>query len=753
MSRRTQILVLLTLAIAAVAVVVGALIAPHFVEQARLGRERARVESERQDLATAVATRRIAPLEAFLRERPDSPCAGEATAAIEALRRDESRYAQVAAVGTAAAIDGFLAEVPGHVREAEAKAHRAAMAPRGLSELLAAHEVEVEAHGAGITGVRLRLRRLVPWERNVTIPVGCWFVARGGHQDMIATAPASLRLDTGEPAEVVVPAACANRPRPVPGADDAFAVEPASGNPDLQRLAQGLARIGAGSAVAQAAVWIVTDDSTFEQLGRLVLSFDGGISGKRAIEGIDAATAMEVCAEAGIDVEHRAIAADAFLLVHGLASRRPEVVEWCRVRLERRGLGATPVDIVRGLLAQREADRWRSAALDVVKALGGALRPGLQELAVAPESSVRATVAEAFGRLGDAVDVERLAALARDSEVAVRIAAVRALQQMPGDERFAALKERLGDADDRVVLVALEVLRDRLDASSLPLLIALSRRGGAEGLRVHALDALGSIGGAEARAELVRQVGADDEVVCAAALRALGDAVDPVLAPVLRNQLRRPWGSFVRRQLLERFAASGAVEVADELRRLCSDGDPVVRAAAAGRLGSSVEPRDLPRLLELANDPEAQVRAAVLEVLGAFGGESVAAALLHALSDTAPEVVAAASRGIATARDPALVPGLVRALRRGGGGVERYRGLDALEAIGGSAGTNALLGLLDDADRDFRWRVASALGRCAGPEALAAVEAAMAKEPDRAVGQQLQLVWQRLRQAAAQRAR
>ncbi len=52
----------------------------------------------------------------------------------------------------------------------------------------------------------------------------------------------------------------------------------------------------------QAAVWIVTDNADYADLGILVRN-----SGSRAIDASDTARAMRLCDEAGIDVKRKAI--------------------------------------------------------------------------------------------------------------------------------------------------------------------------------------------------------------------------------------------------------------------------------------------------------------------------------------------------------------------------------------------------------------------------------------------------------------
>lgn len=68
--------------------------------------------------------------------------------------------------------------------------------------------------------------------------------------------------------------------------------------------------------VRQAAVWIVTDNADYGGMGILVSGFGG--FGPRVIGEEDAARAMQICEEAGIDVTRKAIWRDRQRILNGL---------------------------------------------------------------------------------------------------------------------------------------------------------------------------------------------------------------------------------------------------------------------------------------------------------------------------------------------------------------------------------------------------------------------------------------------------
>jgi hypothetical protein len=175
--------------------------------------------------------------------------------------------------------------------------------PQEIVDLLAAGKITVESQGDGIQTVALKVKPRVPYPVSVRIPVGTFFVSRNASsQNMVATGEKTIRLTDDEWVSVSMPAACANRPRNVPDGQDRFQVQRSPKQADLARLMPVLDEAQVGFAVRQAAVWIVTDNADYGDLGILIRT-----GGFRAIDASDTARAMRICDEAGIDVRRKAI--------------------------------------------------------------------------------------------------------------------------------------------------------------------------------------------------------------------------------------------------------------------------------------------------------------------------------------------------------------------------------------------------------------------------------------------------------------
>jgi hypothetical protein len=180
---------------------------------------------------------------------------------------------------------------------------QAAQASGGdIVDLLEAGAIEVAPQGGGITSLSLRVRRIAPHPVTVRVPVGTFFVARNtASQNMVATAAVARTLTSTEWVTIPVPVACANRPRNIPRAGDAFTIQRSPQQADLARLMPVLDKARASFDVKQAAVWIVTDNASYSAMGILVRG------GSRVVGAADAARAMQLYAEAGLDLTTRAI--------------------------------------------------------------------------------------------------------------------------------------------------------------------------------------------------------------------------------------------------------------------------------------------------------------------------------------------------------------------------------------------------------------------------------------------------------------
>jgi HEAT repeat protein len=79
----------------------------------------------------------------------------------------------------------------------------------------------------------------------------------------------------------------------------------------------------------------------------------------------------------------------------------------------------------------------------------------------------------------------------------------------------------------------------------------------------------------------------------------------------------------------------GLIHMLDSDLRGRSDAS-IIRAHAAGRLGRLGDPRAIPYLMEMRDDPEEQVRASVIRALGRLKAKEAEGLLLETLDDPSP---------------------------------------------------------------------------------------------------------------------
>ena len=176
-----------------------------------------------------------------------------------------------------------------------------------IMDLLEEKEIEIRAQGNGIQGVSVSIRKLVPNSVIVRIPVGSFFVSSNpSAQNMVTTGERKVQLTTDEWVSASLGAACANRPKHIPSGRDTFTVQRSPNQAELAKLMPVVDKAEVDTKTSQAAVWIVTDNASYSDLGILVSSFSG-FSGSRVINEEETARAMKICDEAGIDITKKAI--------------------------------------------------------------------------------------------------------------------------------------------------------------------------------------------------------------------------------------------------------------------------------------------------------------------------------------------------------------------------------------------------------------------------------------------------------------
>jgi hypothetical protein len=285
------------------------------------GRHATEAQRRNDELAWAAAraANTISSYRNYSSAHPRGQHAQEADATAAALRTDNAPFDAALQTGTEASLRAFLAAYPGHAREASAQQTLTDITEgRDIVDLLGEKKIEVEAHGSGIERVSVRIRRLVPFPFTVRIPVGTFFVsANPSAQNMVTTAVSTIQLTTGEWMSVSPAAACANRPRDIPDNSDRFTVQRSPKQAELAKLMPVLDKASVDSETRQAAVWIVTDDADYWDLGILVAS-QFGVGGSRVIREQETARAMRICDEAGIDITRKAIWRNRDTILSGL---------------------------------------------------------------------------------------------------------------------------------------------------------------------------------------------------------------------------------------------------------------------------------------------------------------------------------------------------------------------------------------------------------------------------------------------------
>jgi hypothetical protein len=289
------------------------------------------IESLHWQEATAANT--IRAYRQYGTTHPEGQHLREAETKATGLRTDDAPFDAAMKAGTEASLKKFLEDFPEHQKQAEAQqAIKEITEGRDIVDLLREKKIEIETSGSGIQSVSVRVRKLVPYPITVRVPVGSYFVSsRQSAQNMVTTEESKTRITGDDWRHLSVSAACANRPRDIPGSGDTFSVQRSPHQEELARLMPILNKAGVGYATRQAAVWIVTDNANYSDLGTLVtrqVPAFGGIQpfggfqpfggGTRTICEADAARAMKICDEAGIDITRKRIWYDCQTVLNGL---------------------------------------------------------------------------------------------------------------------------------------------------------------------------------------------------------------------------------------------------------------------------------------------------------------------------------------------------------------------------------------------------------------------------------------------------
>lgn len=308
-----------------------------YLERNPAGRysEQAKSSIENVDWNSVVAMNTVAGYHDYLERNPTGRYSEQARSKLKAMLQDDSFFQAAQKQGTRQAMEQFLAQFPGHVREKDARSALKDLEGRNITELIANKKIEIKAEGSGIQDVSLSIRRLVSHPIKVIIPVGTFFVAKKGSvQDMVTRQESDVILSNDSWYYVNISSACANRPREIPQGGDSFSAQISPNSKDLEKLMPELRKARADYAAEQAAIWIVTDNATYSDLGILVSrSVYQMFGGERVIQEIHAAQAMKICENAGINITKKAIWRDRELILRGIKDEN--LKSWIRERARR----------------------------------------------------------------------------------------------------------------------------------------------------------------------------------------------------------------------------------------------------------------------------------------------------------------------------------------------------------------------------------------------------------------------------------
>ena len=188
-----------------------------------------------------------------------------------------------------------------------------------------------EIVGSGIRNISLRLKSKVNYPIKVIIPSGTFFVSgTKSAQNMIATAVTEVLLKDNYWETIDIPVACANIKKDVPGEKNEFSIKSTSGQKILENLFENTSTEDQPYAVIQAAVWIITDNANYDDLGILVMKGIGWeyFGGTRLIDEEEAAIAMKLCSEAGLNIKKSRIWQDRKKILSGLEDK--DLKKWLK---------------------------------------------------------------------------------------------------------------------------------------------------------------------------------------------------------------------------------------------------------------------------------------------------------------------------------------------------------------------------------------------------------------------------------------
>ena len=267
-------------------------------------------------------------------------------------------------------------------------------------------------------------------------------------------------------------------------------------------------------------------------------------------------------------------------------------------------------------------------------------------------------VIQTLARRADPAALPALFVAARKGELAVRLAAVRALAEIGSAAALPVLVELMGDADKDLASAAQASLAS-LPGAEVDAAVMKAVTAGPTDARLTAMDLVVRRRMTSAIPTLVEIAAGPDAQLRTAALKKLGELAGPAEIPQMLN-------------LLGRAASPEDLEATEQaLSAVC------LKAPEPGACVAQVEAR-------MAQAPPAQ-KCALVRVLGAVGGPKALQAIRGAVSDPNTEVRAAAIRVLSGWTTPDAAPDLLDLAKAASNGSDKLICLRGYLRLAGQA--------------------------------------------------------------------
>lgn len=254
----------------------------------------------------------IRSMNVYLEAFPSGVYAAEAFRQRDELRNNSTPFDIAVRTGRADALETFLIEYPGHQNESDALAEIRALREqeiRSMDTLARNKEVHLDISGSqSVTRISLTITSRMERSVSFTLPVGTIFrPVNTQHHDVItlmAIQSLNQTLEPGETLRFTLPVVLLG----TRGIGATYTQLEIRGDqpPDTNGLLRLLPVFKSASPeleAAQAAVWIVTEDANYRQLGVLVDTKNN----TRVIGPAETREAIELLRSAGFTVENRPI--------------------------------------------------------------------------------------------------------------------------------------------------------------------------------------------------------------------------------------------------------------------------------------------------------------------------------------------------------------------------------------------------------------------------------------------------------------